>query len=175
MLGRVHQLIAWSKSHQGKKLIRFTSVSGISTLTSLTVITIVYGGLRWGVVWSTIFGNLVATIPSYYLNRTWTWGKRGRSHLVREIIPFWTMSGLGITFSFFGSLFAKHIVHTHHFPHEVNTVIVLAANFMSFAIFWVLKLIVFNKIFHVSELEEVEEHLEHEEELLAHGGEEVSP
>jgi len=34
---------------------------------------------------------------------------------------------------------------------------------------------VFNRIFHVSELEEVEEHLEHEEELATHGGEEFSP
>ncbi len=39
----------------------------------------------------------------------------------------------------------------------------LAANFLSFGIFWVLKLIVFNRIFKVDELEEVEEHLVHEE------------
>ena len=51
---------------------------------------------------------------------------------------------------------------------------------MSFAIFWVLKLIVFNRIFHVDELEEVEEHLVHDEEVehdaeLAHDGEGLSP
>jgi putative flippase GtrA len=174
MRSRIDKVLEWSRTHQGRKLIRFTCVSAVSTATSLTVITLVYGVFHWGVVWSTVFGNVVATVPSYYLNRSWTWGKRGRSHLVKEIIPFWSMSSLGITFSFFGSLLARHIVKTNAFPHIANTLIVDAANFFSFAIFWVLKLIVFNKIFNVSELDEVEEHLEHEEEL-AREGEDVSP
>ena len=100
-----------------------------------------------------------------------------RDHVVKEVMPFWIMSSLGIAASFFGSLLARHIVRTNHFPHPVNTLIVLGMNFLSFAIFWVLKLLVFNRIFHVpSELEEVEEHLEHEEEIeLAHDGEGLSP
>jgi len=39
---------------------------------------------------------------------------------------------------------------------------VLAANFLSFAIFWVLKLFFFNKMFKTDELDEIEEHLETE-------------
>ena len=63
----------------------------------------------------------------------------------------------------------------HHWPHVVNTLVALAGNFLAFAIFWVLELLIFNRIFKVpSEVEEVEEHLEHEEELLAHEGGDVS-
>jgi len=177
MLGRVDQLITWSKSHQGKKLIRFTSVSVISTLVSQGLIILFYGLTKWmGVVEATVVANCLATIPAYNLNRRWTWGKSGRSHLVKEVVPFWVMSSLGIAVSFFGSLFARHIVNSHGWNHTlVGTLIVMAANFLSFAIFWVLKLIVFNRIFHVSELDEVEEVLEHEEEVLAHEGEELSP
>jgi putative flippase GtrA len=181
MLDRVGQVVAWSKTHQGKKLIRFTSVSVISTVVSLSLIAIFYGIARWGVIEATVSANVLATIPAYNLNRRWTWGKTGRSHVVKEVMPFWIMSSLGIAASFFGSLLARHIVRTNHFPHEVNTLIVLGMNFISFAIFWVLKLLVFNRIFHVpSELEEVEEHLEHEEEVehdaeLAHDGEGLSP
>jgi putative flippase GtrA len=163
---RVIQLYEWSKTHQGRKLIRFTSVSVISTLVSQGLIIIFYGITKWmGVVEATVVANCLATIPAYNLNRRWTWGKSGRSHLMKEVMPFWIMSSFGIAFSFFGSLFARRIVNTHHLNHTlVGTLIVMAANFLSFAIFWVLKLIVFNKIFHVSELEEVEEVLEHEEE-----------
>jgi len=39
---------------------------------------------------------------------------------------------------------------------------VLFANVMSFAIFWVAKLVLFNKLFKI-ELEEFDEHLTHEE------------
>jgi putative flippase GtrA len=168
VLDRVGQVVAWSKTHQGRKLIRFTCVSCVSTATSQLLILLLYGVLHvWGVIVSTFVANLCATIPSYYLNRTWTWGKRGRSHLFKEIVPFWMMSALGIVTSFFFSLWAKHLVNTHHtWPHWAHTLIVMAVNFLSFAFFWVLKLLVFNRIFHVvpDELEEVEEHLVHEEE-----------
>ncbi len=172
MLDRVGQVVAWSKTHQGRKLIRFTSVSVISTLVSQGLIIIFYGITKWmGVVEATVVANCLATLPAYNLNRRWTWGKRGRSHLMKEVVPFWVMSGLGIAFSFFGSLFARHIVNAHHWNHTlIGTLIVMAANFLSFAIFWLLKHIVFNRIFHVDEMEEVEEHLVHDEEI-EHGGE----
>lgn len=180
MRERVDQLVAWSHTHQGRKLIRFTCVSGISTLTSNLLIIVIYGVLHlWGVVVSTFIANLCATVPSYYLNRTWTWGKRGRSHLFREIIPFWSMSALGIVTSFFFSLWARELVRNHPtWPHWAHTLIVVAVNLFAFGIFWILKLLVFNRIFHVvpDELEEVEEHLVHDEEVeTAKAGEELSP
>jgi len=180
MRHRIDEVIAWSRTHQGRKLIRFTCVSGVSTATSQLLIFLIYGvGHLWGVVASTFVANLCATIPSYNLNRTWTWGKSGRSHLVKEIVPFWAMSALGIVTSFFFSLWARHLVREHHFPHWANTLIVMAVNFLAFGIFWVLKLLVFNRIFHVvpDKLEEVEEHLIHEEEEAAATApaEELSP
>jgi len=183
MRDRVEQLVAWSRSHQGKKLIRFTSVSVISTVVSQGLILILFGITRWmGVIEATLVANCLATIPAYNLNRRWTWGKTGKSHMVKEVLPFWGMSALGIVGSFLFSLGAKGIVDgsyfvhngTHH-HHWIALLIVMAANFIAFGIFWVLKLLVFNRIFHVSELEEVEEHLEMEEGIAAHRGSDVSP
>ena len=126
---------------------------------------ILFYGLKLikGEVWATLAGNVVATFPSYYLNRTWTWAKRGKSHLRKEIIPFWTMSLLGIGFSTILAFVARHVVQTHHWHHLVNTLIVVIVNLVSFAIFWVLKLKVFNRIFRVNELAEIDEHLTLEE------------
>ena len=161
MSERVHKIIDWSRTHEGKKLMRFTMVSVISTAVSFFTLFIVFGLLKWSQVPATIFAN----VPSYNLNRKWAWGKGGRSHLMKEIIPFWTMSAVGIAVSIVGAQVARHISVKHHLPHFEQTVIVLAANVASFAIFWVLKLLLFNRLFHVNELEEFEEHLiveEHE-------------
>jgi putative flippase GtrA len=180
MRSRVVQVLEWSRTHEGKKLIRFTSVSVISTIVSQGLILIFFGLTRWmGVVEATVVANCLATIPAYNLNRRWTWGKSGKSHLLKEVVPFWTMSALAIAGSFFFSLGAKAIINGHYFDHKhhhlLATLIVMAANFISFAIFWVLKLLLFNRIFKVpSELQEVEEHLEHEEELARGGGGELS-
>lgn len=165
MRGAFDRLWAWAHSHEGRKIIRFTGVSVVSTITSNLVLFIVYWP-RWipNEVWATVFGNVVATAPSYYLNRTWTWGKRGRSHLRREVLPFWSLSFLGIAFSTLGATWARHLVHTHPlWSHLVDTGLVLGANIASFAIFWVLKLWIFNRIFRVDVLSEVEERLEAEE------------
>ena len=145
-------MIDWSKSKHGRRLFRYTLVSVISTVTSIIVIAIVYGlRIISGEVEATIFGNVVATLPAYNLNRRWTWGKTGRSHVRKEIIPFWVMAALGIVFSIIGASYAHHLVHTHHWSHLINTGLVVGANFVSFAIFWFLKLVVFNRIFQVEE------------------------
>jgi putative flippase GtrA len=135
---------------QAKQLFRYTMVSVISTAVSFGVLLIVYGIFRaFSEVWSTVLANAAATIPSYYLNRSWVWGKNGRSHLTKEILPFWTMSALGIVVSIFGAALATHVGKVYDLGHLEQTVLVLAANVLSFAIFWVLKFIVFNRLFHV--------------------------
>jgi putative flippase GtrA len=161
---RYRALIAWAHTHEGRKLIRFTSVSVISTVVSNVVLAIVYG-LRWipNEVYATIFGNLVATFPSYQLNRKWTWGKSGRSHVRKEIVPFWAISLLGIAFSVVGASVAHHVINSHHWNHLINTALVVLANILSFVIFWFLKLWIFNRIFHVETLTEMDEHLTAEE------------
>jgi putative flippase GtrA len=157
-------LRSWAHTHQGKKLIRYTLVSGSSTIISFAAISGFYGlKIIPSVIWSTLAGNLVASVPAYQHNRRWTWGKRGKSHLRKEVAPFWMLTFLGIGVSQLGALFARHEVRAHHWSHLVNTGLVAFANLVSFAIFWVLKLIVFNRIFRVDPIEEIDEHLSAEE------------
>jgi putative flippase GtrA len=154
----------WLNSKEGKKILRYSTVSVISTGVSFTVLFLVYGvGRVWSEVPSTVFANAVATFPSYWLNRNWAWGKSGRSHLLKEVIPFWGMSAVGIAFSIVGASVAHHLGTGH--SHVVKTVLVLVANLGSFGIFWLAKLALFNRLFHVpSLLEEIEEHIEEEAE-----------
>jgi putative flippase GtrA len=164
VLTRVRAFRDWLHTHEGRKVFRYSMVSVISTGVSLVVILIVYGGLHlWGEVGSTVFGNAVATFPSYWLNRKWAWGKHGRSHFMKEVVPFWTAAAVGIAFSILWASLARHITIKYGLGHAEATLVVLAANFMSFAVFWVLKLLLFNKVFK-TELEEFDEHLTHEEE-----------
>jgi len=153
----------WQKrgTPEAKQLIRYSMVSVISTAVSLVVLGLVFGVFHiWAEVGSTVFANVVASIPSYFLTRNWVWGKSGRSHLVKEIIPFWVMSGLGITFSIVGAAAAKDVGKHYGFSHVEQTLLVEAANVTSFAVFWVAKYLVFNRIFKVHPLEELDELVE---------------
>ena len=156
----------WLRTPEGTKLFRYTMVSVISTGVSFVVLFLVFGVLKlWSEVPSTIFANAVATFPSYSLNRRWAWGKSGRSHLTKEVLPFWIMAAAGIAFSIVGASVARHIGIKYGLDHAEQTVLVLVANVLSFAVFWVLKLMLFNRLFKVpSLLEEISEHVDEEDE-----------
>jgi putative flippase GtrA len=161
LLARVEHLWQKRDTPQARQLFRYSMVSVVSTAVSFGVLTIVFGVLHlFGEIGSTVVANVTATIPSYYLNRKWVWGKGGRSHLVKEIIPFWTMSAIGIVVSIFGAAVAKHLGTVHHLTHAQQTAVVLAANVTSFGVFWILKYLVFNRLFHVHPLEELDELVE---------------
>jgi putative flippase GtrA len=154
----------WLHTREGRKIFRYTMTSVISTGVSLVVLGLVFGVLRlWTEVPSTIFANIVAAFPSYWLNRRWAWGKGGRSHLLKEVLPFWVMSLASIAFSMVGASVARYLGHRLQLDHFDQTILVLCANVMSFGIFWVLKLMVFNRTFKMPLLaEELEEHLQTE-------------
>jgi putative flippase GtrA len=157
-------LRAWTRTHEGKKLIRYTAASAITTAVSLAAVAGFYGlRIISSVILATLAGNIVGMIPAYNLNRRWTWRKAGRSSLRREVAPFLSMSILGIAFSQLGAVYARHEVRAHHWSHLANTGLVAGANLFCFALFWVLKLIVFNRIFHVETLTMMDEHLSEEE------------
>jgi len=164
---RLRQLIAWSKTHEGRKITRYLASSVITTIFSFTVISLVYGlHIIDGVISSTLFGNILAVVPSYWLNRSWAWGKSGRSHFRKEILPFWVMALAGIAFSLLGATLAKYEVNHHHWSHLFNTGVVAFANLFSFVIFWFLKMKLFNRIFRLNEIDEFDEHLRKEEAAL---------
>ena len=153
----------WQKRHtpEGRKLIRYTMVSVISTIVSFTALAIIFGALHlFGPIGATVAANIIATFPSYYLNRQWVWGKSGRSHLVKEVIPFWVMAAIGIVVSIGGAAVARHVGNSFHLSHFELTLVVLAANVVSFGLFWVLKFLLYNRLFHVHPVEELDELVE---------------
>ncbi len=146
--GRLVRLWEFCHTPQGIKVIRYTTVSAISALTSLVILTIVFGVLRLGSeVACTLFANIMAGFPSYYLNRKWVWQKGGRSHMWREVLPFWVMSITGIGFALYTAHLAQIFAVQHHLGHLARTALVVGANIAAFGILWLLKFLILNRLF----------------------------
>ncbi|MGD0314152.1 MAG: GtrA family protein [Acidimicrobiales bacterium] len=144
----VMRLWRFCRTPEGLKLIRYTMVSAISALTSLVILTLVYGVFRlWTEVISTLFANIMAGFPSYFLNRRWVWKKGGRSHWWREVLPFWVMSITGIGFALVTSTWAHDFANAHHLHHLARTVLVVGANIAAFGTLWLLKFMILNRLF----------------------------
>ncbi len=70
------------------RLFRYTAGSAICLAVSESALFIlVLTGLQgWA---ASLLASAVGIIPGYPLNRTWTFGRRGRSHVWREMLPYW--------------------------------------------------------------------------------------
>jgi len=144
----------WWRS-EGQKAVRYTLVSVISTAVSQAAFIIVFGVVRWGARTSAIFATCVGAVPSYYLNRNWAWGKTGRSHVWREVVPFWVLAIVGLVFSTWAADFA----HTHSrgiHSHVEHVALVSACYLGAFGVLWVAKFLIFNRLLWPSERVEEE-------------------
>ena len=155
---RVRQMIAHPSS---VKLIKYASVSLISTVVSQVTLLLTFGIFHvMSEVPANIVANVLATIPSYWLNRRWVWGKGGKSHFWREIAPFWILSFIGLAFSSVAVWLAGDFARAHSLTHAQTALLVNAANLLSFAILWVVKFLIYNKLFHIDPVEYEEHHAE---------------
>jgi putative flippase GtrA len=152
---RVGQVIRHPSS---LKLVKYASVSIISTAVSQVTLLVTFGILHlMPAVAANIVANVVATPPSYYLNRKWVWGKGGKSHLWREVVPFWTLGFIGLALSSLTVWGAQAFAHHHNLSHGATSVLVNAANLFAFAVLWVFKFIVYQRLFHIAPVEHPED------------------
>jgi putative flippase GtrA len=131
------------------KVLRYVTVSGISTVLSLALLYIFYRKVGLTVRWANVVATVIATVPSYYLNRTWAWGRTGKSHFRREVLPFWIIALISLGLSTIAVQFAAHEADRLSQSHTVQTGLVLLANFVTYGVMWVGKFVLFNKILFV--------------------------
>ena len=133
-----------ARSPTGQKFVKYSLVSVISVAVNLVLLVLAFGVIGWSAAPANLFAVGISAIPSYYLNRAWAWGKRGRSHLFKEVIPFWALAFLGLVVS----TIAVHIVGNNikQYHHAVQTLIVAATNIAAFGLLWVAKFIIFNEL-----------------------------
>ena len=118
----------------------------ISTVLSLGVLYVFYRVVGLSATWANVVATTIATVPSYYLNRTWAWGHSGKSHLWREVVPFWAIAFVSLGLSTLAVTFAAREAHHLARAHEVQTGLVLLANFITYGAMWVGKFMLFNKV-----------------------------
>jgi putative flippase GtrA len=155
---RIRQIMAHPSS---VKLIKYAGVSVISTIVSQVTLLLTFGIFHvMSEVPANIVANVVATVPSYALNRRWVWGKSGKSHFWKEVAPFWILSFVGLAFSSLAVWIAGDFARAHGLHHGATALLVNLANLVSFGILWIVKFVIYNKLFHVDPVEYDEHHAE---------------
>jgi putative flippase GtrA len=133
----------------GRRLFRYSMVSVVAVAVSTSVLLFCSGVLSWSAWVSNTVATAVATVPSYELNRRWAWGKTGKGHLLKEVVPFWVLSFIGWGFSTICVDLMEHYAKSHHFSHLVRTGTVGLTSIGAFGVLWIVKFVIINKVLFV--------------------------
>jgi putative flippase GtrA len=131
-------------THNLAKILRYGTISVVSTAISLSGLFVFYRWIGLSPTLSNILATCIATVPYYYLNRMWVFKKSGRSHLTKEVLPFWTIAFVSLVLSTLAVKFAGSQVHSIS-SKNVRGAILVGANFATYGILWIAKFIVFNR------------------------------
>lgn len=125
-------------------MVRYSLVSVVSVIVSQIVLFVAQS--FWSARTSNIVAVCISAIPSYYLNRAWAWGKTGKSHLMKEILPFWSLALLGLVFSTWAADYAEANAHRLTASDLGVRLVVNAAALAAFGVLWVGKFFIFNRL-----------------------------
>lgn len=142
-------LAARARTPMGRKAVRYSVVSAVSVAVSQVALFALFAGFHWTARSANVAACVVGGVPSYSLNRRWAWGRRGRSHLLREILPFWVIAFVGLVFSTWAADFAESHAVEITSSRLAQGLVVNAAAFGAFGILWVSKFMLFNKVLFV--------------------------
>jgi putative flippase GtrA len=128
------------------RLTRCMGVSVITTVISLATIVIATAGFGIGAALANIIATTIATIPSYHLNRRWTWGRTDRSHPLREVLPFWVLSFAGLALSTLTVSIADSWAYHAHLAPVLHTGAILVGHLGGFGLLWIFQFILLDRV-----------------------------
>ena len=131
------------------RLTRCMGVSVITTIVSVTILAATTAGFGLEAWVANVLATAVATVPSYYLNRRWTWGKRGASDLWREIMPFWLLSFAGLVLSTLAVALSDSWLHGAQLGEPFRTFVIVTAHLSGFGILWVAQFVLLERVLFV--------------------------
>ncbi len=126
-------------------------VSVVSVGVSQVCLFALYALAHWTARDANIAAGIAGGIPSYVLNRRWTWGKTGKSHLWREVVPFWALAVVGLVISTVVADLAEGWAHDLSDRRVLQALVVNGATIGAFFGLWVAKFFLFNKVLFVQD------------------------
>jgi len=132
------------------KFIRYSMVSVVAIVISQVVILVAAWLFHLSGVASNALGAAASTPASYELNRKWAWGKRGKSHLWKEVLPFWVLTLVGLAASTGTVQVADSMAKSHQVYGLDRAFAIMGASLFAYGVVWVAKFVIFNRLVFVS-------------------------
>ena len=120
------------------KLVRYSGVSIVAIALTQASLWVGLVLIDWPAIGANMFAVSIAAIPAYLLNRSWVWNRNDRHSIRAEILPFWVYSLAGLAVS--------SVLVGVADRWWSSTPIVMLANLSAYALLWLGKFFLLEKI-----------------------------
>lgn len=128
-----------------RRLVKFATVSAISVVVNQSTLLVTFGLLHWPARPANLTAFVMSTIPSFELNRRWTWRRSGRTHVRRELAPFWILAIIGLIASDQATRFAAS-ASADVASRPIRTLVVMLAALSTYGVLWLVKFVLLDRL-----------------------------
>jgi putative flippase GtrA len=139
-VGLVHRL-----RRRLAQLLRYATVSAISTAVGLSVLAVLVGVAGMSAGWANVIATGLGTLPSFELNRRWVWRRADRS-ILRQAVPFVALAFVELLASTLAVHSAAAWADGHHLARLTRVGVVLVANVTAFGVLWVAQFLLCDRV-----------------------------
>lgn len=131
----------------GLRLAKYLTGSIIAMIVSTVTFTATFGPGILGSKGASLTASATGAIANYFLNRRWAWGKRGRAHVRRELVPYATTVIITAVAAAVITSTVNSIVRNYTDHRGIRTVLNTIAFLGTYGISFAVKYGIFNRLF----------------------------
>jgi putative flippase GtrA len=120
-------------------VIRYLATSVVNVVNHQLLLQLAVRWWDWSGGQANVFAALVAALPAYLLSRYWVWQVDGRPSFRTEVIPFWTISLLGLLASTVTAATADRLFE--------RPIMISVGSLVGYFVVWVAKFLVLDRLF----------------------------
>jgi putative flippase GtrA len=122
---------------------RYTAGSVVAFATSEVTLIVCFGSGLMSAAWASVVAFFAGAIPNYVLNRSWVWGRRGRPHVRRELVPYVLVSVATLVIAAFATSVAADVAPG---GHGTQTLFVAVAYLVTYGVLFVAKFVIYQRV-----------------------------
>lgn len=125
---------------------RYTIGSVAAMAASELTLLLVYGLHEGGTQLAASAGWAAGAVVNYFLNRNWAWGRRGRAHPLKELVPYWLTAVAGLLLSMAATSAAGDFAPRLSHDHTTDTLIIGAVYLVTYGFLFIAKFALFHYV-----------------------------
>jgi putative flippase GtrA len=143
--GLVESVRGWAQTPKARVVLRYCVLSVVNVVVGQGLIAVFFLVAGLGAVASNLSALAVGLLPAYWVHRHWVWRRTGRSHVVKEVVPFCVLILLSLVVSTGFAALAASSAPTITPSRSGQTVVVVVFIGFGYGVAWVLRFFVLDR------------------------------